>query len=65
VSSINASSALYAGLAPALWLPYAVLVSQARPAGATPGRRPGGSALLVVLVSLWWVAALAVEGATG
>ena len=28
VSSINASSALYAGLAPALWLPYAVLVAR-------------------------------------
>jgi arabinofuranan 3-O-arabinosyltransferase len=64
VSSINASSALYAGLAPALWLPYAVLVSREarwRDAWAAAWR----IAALVVLVSLWWVAALAVEGGDG
>ncbi len=64
VSSINASSALYAGLAPALWLPYAVLVSREsrwRDAWAAAWR----IALLVVLVSLWWAAALAVEGGYG
>ncbi|HEY7948798.1 MAG TPA: alpha-(1-_3)-arabinofuranosyltransferase family protein, partial [Acidimicrobiales bacterium] len=64
VSSINASSALYAGLAPALWLPYAVLVlreARWRDAWAAAWR----IALLVVLVSLWWVAALAVEGGYG
>jgi hypothetical protein len=64
VSSINASSAIYAGLAPALWLPYAVLVSKEarwRDAWAAAWR----IALLTVLVSLWWVAALAVEGGYG
>jgi arabinofuranan 3-O-arabinosyltransferase len=64
VSAINASSALYAGLAPALWLPYAVLVSKEarwRDAWAAAWR----IALLTVLVSLWWVAALAVEGGYG
>ncbi|HXQ75828.1 MAG TPA: alpha-(1-_3)-arabinofuranosyltransferase family protein [Acidimicrobiales bacterium] len=64
VSSINASSALYAGLAPALWLPYAVLVtreSRWRDAWAAAWR----IAVLVVLVSLWWAAALAVEGGDG
>jgi len=64
VSSINASSAIYAGLAPALWLPYAVLVTKEarwRDAWAAAWR----IAVLVVLVSLWWVAALAVEGGDG
>ena len=64
VSSINASSAIYAGLAPALWLPYAVLVTKEarwRDAWAAAWR----IAVLVVLVSLWWVAALAVEGGYG
>ncbi len=64
VSSINASSAIYAGLAPALWLPYAVLFTKEarwRDAWAAAWR----IALLTVLVSLWWVAALAVEGGYG
>ena len=64
VSSINASSAIYAGLAPALWLPYAVLVTREarwRDAWAAAWR----IAVLVILVSLWWVAALAVEGGYG
>ncbi|HEY5250476.1 MAG TPA: alpha-(1-_3)-arabinofuranosyltransferase family protein [Acidimicrobiales bacterium] len=64
VSSVNASSAIYAGLAPALWLPYAVLFTKEarwRDAWAAAWR----IALLTVLVSLWWVAALAVEGGYG
>ncbi len=64
VGGINATSLLYAGLAPALWLPYAVWVSH-----ETTWRRAGAVLVkvggLTALVSLWWAAGLAVEGAYG
>ena len=64
VSGINASSILYVGIAPALWLPYAVLVSK----DAT-WRRAWGVAWkvagLTVLVSLWWAVGLQIEAAYG
>ena len=63
VSGINASSILYVGIAPALWLPYAVLV------GETTWRKAWGVAwkvgLLSALVSLWWAVGLQVEAAYG
>ena len=64
VSGINASSILYVGIAPALWLPYAVLVTR----DAT-WRRAWGVAWkvagLTILVSLWWAVGLQVEAAYG
>ena len=64
VSGINASSILYVGVGPALYLPYAVLVAR----DAT-WRRAWGAAwrigLLSALVSLWWAVGLQVEAAYG
>ncbi len=64
VSGINASSILYVGLAPALWLPWAAGVSREiswRQAWAAAWR----IAVLTVGVSLWWAAGLQVEAAYG
>jgi hypothetical protein len=64
VSGINASSILYVGIAPALWLPYAVLVAR-----ESTWRRAWSVAwkvgLLSALVSLWWAVGLQVEAAYG
>ncbi len=64
VSGINASSILYVGIAPALWLPYAVLVAK-----EATWRRAWGVAWkvggLTALVSLWWAVGLQVEAAYG
>ena len=63
-SSINASSFLFVGIAPALWLPYAVVVGR-----QATWRKAWGVAwkvgLLSALVSLWWAAGLEVEAAFG
>ncbi len=64
VSGINASSILYVGLAPALWLPYAVLVRRS----ATWRQALGVTwrvGILTVLVSLWWAIGLQIEAAYG
>ena len=64
VSSINATSLLYVGLGPALWLVYSVVgVREAtwRRAGVAALKLAGTS----LVVSLWWIAGLAVEGAFG
>jgi arabinofuranan 3-O-arabinosyltransferase len=64
VSGINASSILYVGIAPALWLPYAVVVAK-----EATWRRAWSTAwkvgLLTALVSLWWAVGLQVEAAYG
>ncbi|MGA8723401.1 MAG: alpha-(1-_3)-arabinofuranosyltransferase family protein [Acidimicrobiales bacterium] len=64
VSGINASSVLYVGVAPALFLPYAVLVTK-----EATWRRVWGVAwrtgLLTALVSLWWAVGLQIEAAYG
>ena len=64
VSGINASSILYVGIAPALFLLYAVLVSR-----EATWRRVWGVAwktgLLTALVSLWWAVGLQIEAAYG
>jgi arabinofuranan 3-O-arabinosyltransferase len=64
VSGINASSILFVGIAPALWLPYAVLVTK-----ESTWRKAWGVAwkvgLLSALVSLWWAVGLQVEAAYG
>ncbi len=63
VGGINATSLLYVGIAPALWLVHAALVRECtwRRAWAAAWR----IATVTVLVSLWWVAGLWVEGAYG
>jgi hypothetical protein len=64
VGATNATSLIYVGLAPVLYLPYAVFVAhevRIRAALAAAGR----IALLSLGVSLWWVAALGVEAGYG
>ncbi len=64
VSGINASSIIYVGIAPLLWLVYAVLVAR-----EATWRRAWGAAwrtgLLCAVVSLWWAVGLQVEAAYG
>ena len=64
VSGINASSILYVGIGPALWLPFAVLVRR-----EATWRQAWGVAWRVVVltagVSFWWVVGLQVEAAYG
>ncbi len=64
VSGINASSVLYVGLAPALWLVYAAAVER-----EVSWRRAVAVALrvgvLAAAVSAWWIAGLTVEAAYG
>jgi hypothetical protein len=64
VSGINASSILYVGIGPALWLPFSVLVMR-----DTTWRKAWGVVwrigLLSALVSLWWAVGLQVEAAYG
>ena len=63
-SGINASSILYVGIAPALWLPYAVVVAR-----EATWRKAWGVAwrvgLLSALVSLWWAVGLQMEAIYG
>ncbi len=64
VSGINASSIIYVGVAPVLWLFYAVVVlreSTWRHALATGLR----ITILTLGASLWWIAGLQVEAAYG
>ncbi len=61
VGSVNASALAFAGLGPLLWLAHAWLAERSisgRRALATAGR----IAVLSAAVSLWWAAALAVQG---
>lgn len=64
VSGINASSILYVGIGPALWLPFAVLVMKEATARQA-WRVAWKVALLSALVSLWWAIGLQVEAAYG
>ena len=64
VSGINASSVIYVGVAPVLWLFYAVVVLREatwRHALATGLK----IAILTLGASLWWIAGLEVEAAYG
>ena len=64
VSGINASSILYVGIAPVLWLPYSVIIAK-----EATWKRAWGVAwkvgLLSALVSLWWAVGLQIEAAYG
>ncbi len=64
VSGINASSILYVGIGPALWLPFAVFVLRERTLRQAWGVA-WRIALLSALASLWWVVGLQVEAAYG
>jgi hypothetical protein len=64
VSGINASSILYVGIGPALWLPFVVLVLREatwRQVWSVAWR----VGLLTAFVSLWWAVGLQVEAAYG
>jgi len=64
ISSINATAVLYVGLAPFLWLFYAILVEKE----ATWGNALKAGLRIValsLLVSLWWIAGLEIEAAYG
>jgi hypothetical protein len=64
VSGVNASSIIYVGIAPVLWLPFGAFVVR-----EASGRRMwitfARVGLLSLLGSVWWIAGLAVEGAFG
>ncbi len=64
VSGINASSILYVGIGPALWLPFAVIILR-----ESTWRRVWGVVWRVVVltaaVCFWWVVGLQVEAAYG
>jgi arabinofuranan 3-O-arabinosyltransferase len=63
VGSTNATSLVLVGLAPVLWLAFAVVN------GESDARRAGGVALrigvLCVFTSLWWIAGLVLQGGYG
>jgi arabinofuranan 3-O-arabinosyltransferase len=63
VGGTNATSLLYAGLAPALWLAFAVL------SGEASSRRTlyaaGRIVLLVLVTSTWWISGLVLQGSYG
>ncbi|MCL6094880.1 MAG: alpha-(1-_3)-arabinofuranosyltransferase [Actinobacteria bacterium] len=63
VSGINATAILYTGLAPVLWLVYAVIAKEAswKRALATAAR----IGVLTLLVSLWWMSGLYAEARYG
>jgi hypothetical protein len=63
MSSVNASGALYVGLAPVLWLLYAG-ISRLHP-WARVWTMFWRTVVLVAATSLWWIAGLAVEGGFG
>jgi hypothetical protein len=61
---VNASSLIYVGVGPLLWLPYSVLVSREqtwRRAWAAFWR----TGLLTLAVSLWWIVGLEIESGYG
>lgn len=63
VGSTNATSLLLVGLAPVLWLGFALAL------GDATGRQVAGAAarigVLVVTTSLWWIGGLALQGGYG
>jgi len=63
MGSVNAASAVYVGVGPLIWLGYS---RATRRHGWTPvWRAVWRCALASALVSLWWIAGLAVEGGYG
>jgi hypothetical protein len=64
VSGINASSILYVGVGPVLWIPFAVVVLRQN-TWREAWRVVWKVGLLTALVSLWWAVGLQVEAAYG
>jgi arabinofuranan 3-O-arabinosyltransferase len=64
VSGINASSILYVGIGPALWLPYSVMVLK-EATWKQAWRVAWKVGVLTAGVSLWWAIGLQVEAAYG
>ena len=62
--SVNATTLLYAGLAPVLWIIHSVWISR-EVSLARALRTTGRIALLTILTSLWWVAGLSVQAGYG
>ena len=63
IGGTNATSLLYAGLAPALWLVFAVLSGEA---GARRALHAAARIVLLVLVtSTWWISGLVLQGSYG
>ncbi|HEY3670495.1 MAG TPA: alpha-(1-_3)-arabinofuranosyltransferase family protein, partial [Acidimicrobiia bacterium] len=64
VGGINLTALLLAGLAPALWIPYAVWIAR-----EVDWRRAVGTTLriglLTLLASLWWIAGIVMQGRYG
>ncbi len=64
VGSVNATALVFAGIAPVLWIIYAVTV--AREATWSRALKVAGKVgLLTVLASLWWIAGLSVQSGYG
>jgi hypothetical protein len=64
VGGVNATALLFAGLAPVLWVLYALFVER----DTAPRRVLAATArigALTLLTSLWWIAGLAVQGSYG
>jgi len=64
VGGVNATSILLAGLAPALWVLYAIWVTREATLGAAWAAL-WRIAVLSLAVSLWWIAGLWAEGSYG
>ncbi|HVX21640.1 MAG TPA: alpha-(1-_3)-arabinofuranosyltransferase family protein [Acidimicrobiales bacterium] len=64
VSGINASSIIYVGVAPVLWLLYAVAVERDGTWGQAAAAA-GRIAVLTALSCLWWIVGLGIEAAYG
>lgn len=64
VGGVNATSLLYAGLAPVLAIPYLVWVTR-EATWRQAGRATASIGVLTVAVSLWWAAGLWAQGSYG
>jgi arabinofuranan 3-O-arabinosyltransferase len=62
--SVNATTLLYAGLAPVLWIIHSVWISR-EVSLARALRTTGRIALLTILTSLWWIAGLSIQAGYG
>jgi arabinofuranan 3-O-arabinosyltransferase len=64
IGSTNATALLFAGLGPALWIVFAVLVER-RVDVRTAVIGTARTGVLVVVTSLWWIVGLSVQGSYG
>lgn len=64
VGGVNATSLIFAGVAPVLWIPYAIWVSREVTwrRGLVTTLKIGG---LTILLSLWWIAGLSMQAGYG